>query len=78
MKEKKYIDRLYQEKFRDFEAAPRDARGRGQGAGRAAVRGRDGHLRGLLGDEPRVLPVPGRDAPGPAGGDARHVAPGRG
>lgn len=25
MKEKKYIDRLYQEKFRDFEAAPRDA-----------------------------------------------------
>ena len=24
MKEKKYIDRLYQEKFRDFEAAPRD------------------------------------------------------
>lgn len=25
MKEKKYIDRLYQEKFRDFEATPRDA-----------------------------------------------------
>lgn len=25
MKEKKYIDRLYQEKFRDFEAAPREA-----------------------------------------------------
>ena len=25
MKEKKYIDRLYQEKFRDFEAAPSDA-----------------------------------------------------
>ncbi|WP_029036326.1 hypothetical protein [Salinimicrobium xinjiangense] len=25
MKEKKYIDRLYQEKFREFEAAPRDA-----------------------------------------------------
>ena len=25
MKEKKYIDRLYQEKFRDFEAVPRDA-----------------------------------------------------
>ena len=24
MKEKKYIDRLYQEKFRDFEASPRD------------------------------------------------------